>query len=746
MNLSRYGYLLSMLALLFAAQDVQGQFLNKWLSAGSMHNWYSEIGSECEECGFIRTQQDGLRWPGIYRFTDMQAAKSLWIGAQNVTDDLGDDYAVRVVHVGPRVSGEDEFFPVRFEDISRFTPPIVTVDGEISEPEAAMINDVVDPDMIPDRMLVNEVNTLLGVTMERKIMQFSQEFHDNYHVIEYTFTNSGNTDGDAEIELPNQTLEGVYFFFQWRLSVAKETRYVIGNGTGWGLNAMLDTRGDGVKADPPEENFRAQYTWHGNFPPHTAYDNIGGPILPPIPSDATSFIASTDTLGRLGASQFVGIVTLHADASATDPTDDPAQPSTTSWVGSDESYQSQNSAFNPEKMQTEYQVMTGGHKSPRHADVVEPSGLPGFLNPTGDPSLGTPGGYSNANGFGPYTLGPGESVRIVMAEGAAGLSREANTAIGRAYRESGANDGLAIAFNGESKTKNEWVFTSRDSLFQTFRRAIANFESGYAIPRAPAPPSSFEVTGGGDRITLAWDVFPDEPAPSGFEIYRARGRYDSTYALVHMAGAADRTYDDTSTPTDVDQTNEPIRGIDYYYYIVTVGDGSANDGTGLTPAGVPLRSSRYYAQTYTPARLKRQAGSSFDDRPCPEGEEFRCLTDVETGELILPGLRIVPNPYNIASDANVRFPDQTDKLAFFNIPGFCEIRIYTELGELVDVIQHSDGSGDAFWDHTTSSRQLVASGVYIAVVTVTQDISDPETSELLFREGEKAIRKFIIIR
>jgi hypothetical protein len=161
---------------------------------------------------------------------------------------------------------------------------------------------------------------------------------------------------------------------------------------------------------------------------------------------------------------------------------------------------------------------------------------------------------------------------------------------------------------------------------------------------------------------------------------------------------------------------------------------------------VPLRSSRYYTQTYVPARLKRQQGTSFDDRPCPEGEEFRCIPDVETGDLILPGLRIVPNPFNIGSSPNVRFPDQTDKLAFFNIPGFCEIRIYTELGELVDVVTHNDGSGDAFWDHTTSSRQVVASGVYIAVVTVTEDITDPETGDLLFRQGEKAIRKFIIIR
>ncbi len=680
---------------------VQAQFTNKWLSAGSLHNWYSEIGSETESSGFVGRQQDGLRWPGIYRFTDMQAAKSLWIGAVNVTDEIGTNYSSRVVHVGPRVSGGGEFFPTRFELITRLSPTSVFVDGAISEPEAAMVADDTDPSIQADAMIVNEANTLLGISMERKILQFTQEYHDNYHIFEYTFTNTGNTDGDTDIELPNQTLEGVYFFFQWRLSVAKETRYVIGNGTGWGLNAMLDTRGDGVKVDPPDENFRAQFVWHGKFPPFNAYDNIGGPILPQaLPAFN---IAPTDTLGRLGASQFAGIVTIHADTSPADQTDNPDQPSTTSWIGSDEPFQSQNDAFNPSKMELEYGVMSSGHKSPRHADVVEPTGLSGLLNPVGDPSLGTPGGFSNANGYGPYTLAPGESIRIVFAEGASGLSREANAAIGRAYKESDANDSAPITFevHGQthSMTKNEWVFTSRDSLFQTFRRAIANYESGYSIPRAPAPPSILEVNGGGDRIQLIWTPHATEPLPESWKVYRAQGRYDSTYTLVHTASGSDTGFDDIT----------PIRGIDYYYYVVAVQSAGQNDGTGLTPSGRTLRSSRYATQTYIPTRLKRPAGESLSD------------------------VRIVPNPFNIASSPSVRFPDQTDKLAFFNIPGRCTIAIYTDLGELVDVIEHSDGSGDEFWDHTTSSRQVVSSGVYIAVIT------DSDT-------GERIIKKFVIIR
>ena len=135
-------------------------------------------------------------------------------------------------------------------------------------------------------------------------------------------------------------------------------------------------------------------------------------------------------------------------------------------------------------MDSEWKWITRGHKAPRHAYAVEPAGK--FTEPTGDPALGTPGGFSNANGYGPYTLAPGESFRIVWAEAANGLSYQQNLKIGKAYK---AGQITAIE-------KNEWVLTSRDSLFKTFRRALANFNNneGYIAPEPPYPPSTFEVS------------------------------------------------------------------------------------------------------------------------------------------------------------------------------------------------------------------------------------------------------------
>lgn len=680
----RYLYLFCVLTFLFNPRGVFAQYENTWMNVGSLHNWYSEIGCEVEE-GWGSSQQYGLRWPAIYDYQDSQAAKGFWMGCTNFTDENGNFYPYKVLHVGPRTSGAYEFFPMKFEMVSRFDPPYIYVDGNVSFREFVDIHSI-DPSMKPDRMLINVTNTAIGITMTRRIMQFSHPFHDNYIITDYTFTNTGNVDDDEDVELPDQVLEGVYFFPQYRWSVCRETRYVIGNGTGWGLQTMLDTRGDGVKEDPPDEQFRAQFAWHGNFPPFTTYDNIGAPIWDP--SNSQEYVEAADSVGRLGAAQFVGAVTLHADKSAVDSTDDASQPSTTAWMGSDIQITMTNDQFNTAQMEEEYGWMSRGHMSPRHADVVEPDGDYAKPMSKADPALGTPGGFTACDGYGPYTLSPGEDVRIVVAEAVAGLSREACIAIGRQYKYGEI----------DARTKNEWVFTGRDSLFQTFRRAIANFKSGYELAQPTLPPSVFYVDGGGDRIALSWDV-TDIPGLAGFELYRARGVYDSTYTLIAELGPDARTYNDT----------EIERGPSYYYYINSVGEPIESNPDLNIPA-TRIRSGRFYTQTFDPSNLKRPAGENMSD------------------------IRVVPNPYNISADPNdMLFPGERDKLAFFNIPGNCDIQIYTELGELITTIEHRDGTGDEYWNCTTDSKQIVVSGIYLAV------IKDSDT-------GETHIEKFVIIR
>jgi hypothetical protein len=307
------------------------------------------------------------------------------------------------------------------------------------------------------------------------------------------------------------------------------------------------------------------------------------------------------------------------------------------------------------------------------------------------------GGQSNADGYGPYTLLPGQSIHIVCAEGVAGLSREACIRVGRAFKAAGG--GLN---NAAAKAKNDSVLTGRDSLFQTFARARANYNSGYNIPQPPLPPKTFSAQSAGDGVDLTWDLFGSDPLLQGFRLYRARDRSDGTYSLVASLAASERSYKDTALS----------RGFDYYYYLVSVGSVVAADPTGSTPVGALLTSNRIMAQTYDKVNLLRSS--------------------VETPQ---PPIRIVPNPYSIASDiARLRFGSTVgDRIAFFNIPGQCKIRIYTETGELIREILHTNGSGDEYWNSNTSSSQTIVSGVYIVIFEN-------------MKTGERTIRKLAVIR
>lgn len=666
-----------------------GQFKNVWMSAGSLHNWYSEIGSELEEAGFIRTQQFGMQWPAIYPYQDIQAARGMWIGAKDFTDENNQYFPFKVVTVGPRSPQFYSFYPIKMELTAKFSSTNVYVNGDLSYQKNVEI-DKIDENIPYDRIIENVVNTQLGITVKRKIFQFAQQYNDNYIVYEYTFTNTGNTDADSEIELPNNTIKGAYFWFTYRNAVNKSVRFVIGNGTGWGINTMNDARGDGIKPDPANEKYRAQFSWHGYFPgKDVSYDNIGGPIWA-LNSTAAAYNNPADTVGRLGGTQFIGTLTLYADKSATEKVDDPKQPTTTDYINSDHPLLLAGAnALNIDRMTQEYALMSAGHKTPRHADAVEPSG--DFAIQKNAPNVGNAsGGISFNNGYGPYTLKPGESVRIVIAEAVNGIGRKLQLETGIKYKK-----GQITA-----EAKNRIVMQGKDSLFQTFKRITENFNSAWKLPQPPMPPTTFEVNSGGDRISLKWDVNASDPnPPTAFRIYRALGNVDSNYTMIYETkSASERSYDDKNL----------VRGFNYYYYITAVG-ASQSGGPG-TPAG-KLESGRYYTQTYDPVNLQRQAGEKLSD------------------------IRIVPNPFNASAKGTVRFPgvNDEDKIAFYNIPGQSTIRIYSELGELIKTIEHTNGSGDEYWYQVTSSGQIIVSGIYIAVIT------DKTT-------GQNHIAKFIIIR
>jgi len=675
----------------------------KWLAVGMLHDWFSSMGCEIEvgRRHLVSDQQDGLRWPAQFNWQDCKAAKALWIGAKNYYDPLVDKtFDYKVVHVGPRVWDEkNESMPVVFKLIGRYDRPRVYVDGI----PAGFLDymdfvDEVDPNLVSDRMLYNVVNFSIGITEYRKVYAFSQQYHDNYFITDYVFKNTGIIDNKGRVY--SQTLNDVVFFFQYRYTAARETGpygyYNLPQSSAWGHCTMNDTM---LVYDPLTGTpYLSEFSWTGRHS-KASFDCVGGP----------NGAAGGD--GHLGAAQYVGNLVLHADKSAQDKSHDPNQPTTTQFLGSDVPITSGNDQFNPAKMAEEYAAMTAGHPPIMHADAVGD----GFADVWGN----TPGGFSHCLGFGPYTLAPGDSIHLVIAEGISGLCRDSCYTIGARWLAGQGPFKLpdGSTTNNKDEYKNAWVYTGRDSLYKTFQRAILNYHLNYQIPLPPPPPDQFEVNSGGDRIMLSWSNSAESyPGFAGYRIYRSIHKPDTTYQEIFACGKG------TNHPNIVHEFADKTaqRGFDYYYYIISFSDGS-NNNTSANPGG-PLQSSMFYTRTNTPAKLKRQSGQNLE------------------------AIRVVPNPYNIKARDLQYGISGPDRIMFLDIPPFCTIKIFTERGDLIYTIEHNDGSGDAEWNSVTSSRQVVVSGVYIAYFEVTEDYYDSQTGELLFKKGDNAIRKFVIIR
>lgn len=665
----------------------------KYMSVGSLHNWYSDLGCEIEVAGPAKTQQDGMQWPAIYTYMDIQAWKGMWIGAKNFGDPKIGFVTEKVVHVGPRVFGKGEVFPISFYMKSKYEEPLLQVKGTVTEGKPFSVDEV-DPTMPWDREIVTVVGTQIGLTMTRRIFQFQNQYHENYIVNDYVYKNTGDIDGNpSTIERKDSTLNDVVVFFQYRLAPCELTRYVIGNPTGWGMNSTYDARGDGKTSaiagweKPGENQIRAQYVWHGKYPPFVDYDNLGGPIW-----KTALYIAAGDTTGRLGAPQFAGVATLHADKSSTDNNDDTNQPSTTKTFESDGNLQSQNDAYNTTKMTDEYNFMTSGHDT-RHLDKI---GETDPIRPSKDPASPFQGGASMGNGYGPYTIKYGDSIHIVFVEAVAGISNDKAIEVGRQYKA-----------DRNALVKNTAFFTGKDSLFQTFKRAIANYQANWQSPeilKTPAPVSSFSADAAARSVGLKWTLYNEnDPDITGFEIYRAIGKVDSNYHKIAELDKGVRSYNDYSAPSSIDS----------YYYIVSVGQVFPGDLNLNIPAG-KLQSNRFYSQLYSPAL------------PGPV--------------VVFNDFRVVPNPFiSAANSTNLGTSGSDKRLSFYGIPDHHTLKIYTEYGELIKSFTDKDptftkGSKKIDWNQlNTDANQIIVSGIYIAV------LHDGDS-------GETKIQKFVIIR
>jgi len=280
-----------------------------------------------------------------------------------------------------------------------------------------------------------------------------------------------------------------------------------------------------------------------------------------VSSDAPGLVAPGDSVGRLAGATMAGRATLHAEHSTADGSYDRAQPRVMAWVDNDQPLTrdgaSHEAYYEDGILSRENPARNPGCNNcflrawPHFADRRQPDGR--FWDPDGPDLLA--GRFSPTTAYGPYDMQPDECVHIAIVEGIAGLSYDASVKIGRQYKHTGSSrDAVDIAFDAdgdgiispvtfdytqvfagvESQTKNQWVMSARDSLFQTFHRArdlytASQHMARYPIAEPPRAPLRVDLSGGPESIMLSWVPAPEGPSVAFWEIYRTEGWVDNLY-------------------------------------------------------------------------------------------------------------------------------------------------------------------------------------------------------------------------
>ena len=682
----------------------------KWIRVAELQSFFNEIGAEYECEGANCTNH--LDWPAQYGVGSLAGQhncrmRAVWIGCKNFDDPVEKKIkSVKVVGSGPRDFADrtNQIFPVEFKLIAKSPHPTVVVYNDLGPNNATDLNDfdkldAVDPNLVADREILVRFNTSIGVSVTKKVLMFANSSHGNYFIHDYVFKNTGiyNQAGDTK----QQTLDSVWFYFFYRYAINGVTTSTRANSawgafsTEWGASTVNHDFGD-YRPEPGYTSLRGFYSWYGpnKDSPRPAYVEDWG-------------CHNINVEGTLGSAKYVGCVTLHADTSPQNLADDPLQPKTTWFIGSDITEVSATvSQYSETFMASRYAYMSEGHP-PRPHDVVIGET---YEQDYSDPKRQTGGGTSQGQGYGPYRLAFGDSIHIVFAEGVSGLSWEKCREIGANWLQwrNGTGAPPLVMPDGSTTTdhnlyKRRWCETGRDSILKTFQRAVLNAQAGYHLKSAPPPPSSFTVTSGGDRIRLEWSPSAGESDAgfNGYVVYRSRGLvldFQAEYEKIFECNKSNivHSFDDVSAR----------RGFDYYYYIQSKDDGTQN----TVEPGKPLYSSLFWTVTSVAANLQRPAVTST-----------------------LDSIRVVPNPYDIRSRVfQFGVKSQYDRIAFYGLPPICKLMIFTESGERIWQKDHTSSTGDELWDSTTSSGQIVASGIYILYVEAP--------------DGRSVIRKFVVIR
>lgn len=336
---------------------------------------------------------------------------------------------------------------------------------------------------------------------------------------------------------------------------------------------------------------------------------------------------------------------------------------------------------------------------------------------------------------GPFTFNAGDTLRFVYAyccgRGLKGLRA--------------ASDQAMIAYYAGSANSNPGAPSSPTQ------------DLHWVLP-VPPPIPNLNYAGINMGMNLVWDNHSElELDPllgysdfEGYKVYRAAYApsnwqliyacdLDSVMVGVNQKAAVGAVYI-TNTEGDTLNPGNPIN-------LPTLAHAFTDTG-GVTPWGTtysrPINNVPYYYavvgyDTYKPANPQLQlpemkpqesARSNYLKDP-GSGAPLPVYPSISynQGETVsLDNIKVVPNPYRGTNSFEARYESI---IRFVNLPPVCKITVLTLTGDIVQTLNHTDGTNTQSWDLLSKNTQSVVSGLYLYVV---------ETS------NDKKIGKFVITR
>ncbi|OGG53142.1 MAG: hypothetical protein A3F84_25275 [Candidatus Handelsmanbacteria bacterium RIFCSPLOWO2_12_FULL_64_10] len=558
---------------------------------------------------------------------------------------------------------------------------------------------IVDPKLPEETVIARWTNTKQGITTTRRVYNWSNPDFDKFYLMDLTFTNSGDFNGDGKEDNPGQTktLDGVYFAFE-NAEVPGAMENLEAYGWDFWVNDVTNFLGpDDITLYTDASNYAGAFKGLGlktsisrdSDHPLSFWDDTGGPFYKARVPTAYDILQTEGQLRAPSTYGFAPIAYRNAGASHTfnyldkgkyvDPVGD--QPFAVKWW----------------KVRSKSDFDDLYPENASEAQLRTFMFTPGIMDNPNEANPDDRKMYIYAQVYGPYTLQPGESAKLIFAVAAGHPSQLKPDS----KQGMGVMDIVAWDRSEDPVTtkQNEMKTLGEKALLENIQLARFAYEANLQVPAAPtntyipgdwltASPDAHQQISWIDAADRAVNPYYNEADVLGYRVYRSTWFNWGPWELrdVIEKGKAGQSVTGKWTYADSKYTYEDLEsaaGFEYHFSVRPYAKGHAAWTSGnKSLADIPVARVRSNVTKGYESGWGASTARTYDgdnrrpfQPPTPEGDRLERKVTV------------VPNPYFV--DGKHQYPN-SKMLRFVNLPQKCKIYIFSESGDRIETLQQNE--------------------------------------------------------